>query len=247
MANRQSPGGRITKAERKEQARLQRLELQRRAGRTKRNRRTALGVVLVVVAGTTAFALTRPSNAVADPDELLRTGAQATRAAGCGPAENVGPYQPESEDTAHTSQIPPLSTYASVPPASGPHNEIPLGEGVYDEPPPIDRLMHSLEHGAAIVWYAPGATGRQLEDIRAFYEDSDVGNRVIVAPYDYPDQGEAGRLPAGMQMALVAWHVVEQCERVSLGAAFEFTSQYMAPPYGERPYVGEAPEAGAGF
>jgi hypothetical protein len=247
MTNRQGPGGRVTKAERKEQARLQRLELQRRAVRSRRNRRIALGVTFVVVAGVAAFALTRPSNAVADPDELLETGTQAARAAGCGAAENPGTYQPESEDRAHATVMPPLSTYPSVPPASGPHNEIPLGEGVYDEPPPIDRLIHSLEHGAAIVWYAPDASGQELDDLRAFYEDSDVGNRVIVAPYDYPDQGEAGQLPAGTEMALVAWHVVAPCRDVSLAAAFEFTSQYAAPPYGDRPYVGEAPEAGAGF
>ena len=247
MASRQSPGGRSTKAERKEQARQQRLELQRRAVRARRNRRIAFGVVVVVVAGTAAFALTRPSNAVADPDELLETGTQASQAAGCGSVEDVGPYQPESEDAAHTAAIPPLSTYPSVPPASGPHNEIPLGEGVYDEPPPIDRLIHSLEHGAAIVWYSPDARGRALDDVRAFYEDSDVGNRVIVAPYDYPDQGEAGQLPAGTQMTLVAWHFVERCRDVSLGAAFEFTSKYTFPVYDDRQYAGEAPEPGGGF
>ena len=32
---------------------------------------------------------------------------------------------------------------------------------------------------------------------------------MIVAPYDYPDQGAAGTLPAGTQMALVAWHNVQ--------------------------------------
>lgn len=247
MANRQTSGGRVTKAERKEQARRERLDLQRRIGRAKRNRRIALALTVLAVAGLTTFALTRPSNAVADPDELLRTGAQATEAAGCGAIEDVGPYQPESEDAAHVAQIPPLSTYASVPPASGPHNEIPLGSGVYSAPPPIDRLIHSLEHGAAVVWYSPDATGVELEDLRAFYEDSDVGGRVIVAPYDYPGEGEAGVLPAGTQMALVAWHRVEQCSEVNLGAAFEFTSQLSAPPYGDRQYIGEAPEAGAAF
>lgn len=245
MAERQDSGGRTTKAERKEQARLDRLELQRRAGRTMRNRRISLVAALLVAAGIAAYALTRPSNAVADPQELLETGPQAAEAAGCGPVEDVGPYQPESEDAAHVAQMPPLSTYASVPPASGPHNQVPLSQGVYDDPPPIDRLIHSLEHGAAIVWYSPDANGPELDDLRAFYEGSDVGGRVILAPYDYPDAGAEGQLGAGTEMTLVAWHQVERCAQVSLGAAFDFTSQYMAPTYGDREYVGQAPEPGA--
>jgi hypothetical protein len=34
---------------------------------------------------------------------------------------------------------------------------------------------------------------------------------------------------------------------VNLAAAFGFTSSYSAPPFGQRPYRGEAPEAGAAF
>jgi hypothetical protein len=118
---------------------------------------------------------------------------------------------------------------------------------VYSTPPPIDRVIHSLEHGAAIVWYAPDVSGKELDQIRSFYKGSHVGSRVIVAPYDYPDQGAAGTLPAGTQMALVAWHNVQKCANVNLAAAFGFTSSYTAPPFGRRPYKGEAPEAGAAF
>jgi len=108
-------------------------------------------------------------------------------------------------------------------------------------------VIHSLEHGAAIVWYAPDVSGEELDRIRTFYEGSDVGSRVIVAPYDYPDQGAAGTLPAGTRMALVAWHKVQTCANVNLAAAFGFTSSYAAPPFGQRPYKGEAPEAGSNF
>jgi hypothetical protein len=48
-------------------------------------------------------------------------------------------------------------------------------------------------------------------------------------------------------MALVAWHYLERCRDVSLGAAFEFSSQYAFPVYADRQYAGEAPEAGGGF
>lgn len=238
---------RLTKAERKEEARRQRVELQRKMARSRRNRRVAIGVVVVLVAGVAAFALTRPEDAQATPSDLLASVDQARQTAGCDPIQEVGSYQPKSQDRAHIVASLPLSTYPSVPPASGPHNAIPYGAGVYGTPPPIDRVIHSLEHGAAIVWYAPDVSGQELDRIRTFYGDEDVGGRVIVAPYDYPEEGAAGTLPAGTQMALVSWHTVQKCANVNLAAAFGFTSSYTAPPFGQRPYRGTAPEAGAAF
>lgn len=249
MADRQTTSGRTTKAERREQARRDRLELQRKIAHARRNRRIALGVAVALAAGVAGFALTRPSAAVADPAQLFRQAAAAQESAGCGAAEDVGAYQPEADDQLHVGadEMPPLSSYASIPPASGPHNQVTLGAGVYETPPPIDRVIHSLEHGAAVVWYSPDAGGAELERLRAFYGDPAYGDRVIVAPYDYPDEGAAGRLPAGAQMALVAWHTVQTCERASLAAAFDFTAQYAAPPFGDRTYLGNAPEAGNAF
>jgi hypothetical protein len=240
---------RLTKAERKEEARRQRVELQRKMARSKRNRRVAIGVVVVLVAGIGAYVLTRPQPAEASPQDLLAAAPRATETAGCGKVENVGPFEPKSQDRAHVSTAIQLSQYASVPPASGPHNPIPYGAGVYATPPPIDRVIHSLEHGAAIVWYSPDASGAELDKIKAFYKrpDVDVGSRVIVAPYDYPDQGAYGTLPNGAQMALVAWHHLQTCARPNLAAAFGFTSSYAYPSFGQRQYKGNAPEAGAAF
>ncbi|MEX2203211.1 MAG: DUF3105 domain-containing protein [Actinomycetota bacterium] len=244
---RTSTEGRTTKAERREQARRERFELRRKMARSKRNRRIGIVVSALLVAAVVAFVVTRPSTSVASPQELLAQATQAKQVAGCGPVEDVGPFQPRDRDRAHLAdptQAPPLSGYPSVPPASGPHDPIPLSYGVYETPPPIFRVIHSLEHGAAIVWYSPDASGAELEALKEFYRDPDVGSRVIVAPYDYPADVGAGRLPAGTQMALVAWHHVERCARVSLAAAFDFSSEYAAPPFGSRPYLGNAPEPG---
>jgi hypothetical protein len=248
MANRQTTG-RMTKAERRTQARLERAALQRKMARAKRNRRIGLFLSILVVAAVGLFLVFRPSPTVASPAELLRRAPEATAAAGCGEVDDVGAYQPRSEDAAHISdpsQIPALSTYPSVPPASGPHGDIPLGAGVYDAPPSIDRVIHSLEHGAVAVWYSPDATGEELDALREFYSGPQ-GARVIVAPYDYPEESGAGSLPRGISMALVAWHHVQGCDEVSLPVAFDFSSQYGAPPFGRREYAGEAPEAGAEF
>jgi hypothetical protein len=240
---------RVTKAERKEQARRERIELQRKVARGRRNRRIVVIGLAVIVAAVAVFAFTRPGTEVPEPQELLASVQDARTQAGCGEIENVGPYQPRAQDQSHVpvEAMPPLASYASTPPASGPHNEITFGAGVYSTPPPIERALHSLEHGGAIVWYAPDASGEELERIRAFYEDAEVGGRVIVAPYDYPEQGAAGVLPAGTRMSLVAWHNVQNCEQLNLAAAFGFTAGYAAPPFGQQQYRGEAPEAGAAF
>jgi hypothetical protein len=239
---------RQTKAERKEEARRQRLEIQRRMARSRRTRWIASGlVVLLVAAGAVYYAL-RPQPEVQDPRELLAAAPQAARAAGCTDVRNVGPYQPEAADRTHVAvpggppTMPPISTYPSVPPASGPHGATPWSRGVYSTPPPIDQVIHSLEHGAAVVWYAPDVSGDELAKIEDFYRDASHGLKVIVAPYDYPDQGAEGTLPGGSRMALVAWHHVETCSRVSLAAAFGFTSRYGIPPFGSQPYLGDAPE-----
>ena len=242
---------RQTKAQRKEEARRQRLEIERRMARSRRTRWIALGLVVLLVAAGAAYYALRPQPEVQDPDQLLAAAPQAAKAAGCTDVRDAGPYQPESLDGAHIGvppgppTMPPLSTYPSVPPASGPHNPTPWSRGVYSTPPPIDQVIHSLEHGAAVVWYAPGASGDELAKLQDFYRDSAHGLKVIVAPYDYPDQGAAGTLPGGSEMALVAWHHVETCSSISLAAAFGFTARYGVPPFEGRDYLGNAPEVQA--
>jgi hypothetical protein len=124
--------------------------------------------------------------------------------------------------------------------------------GVYDTPPPVYRTIHSLEHGGAIVWYDPSISDQELTDLKDFYSQKlssqNVSqDRVIVAPFDYPDQGAAGQLPAGVAMALVSWHRLQTCTRVSLPAAFDFTSQYAFPTAEGRTYKGDSPTAERGI
>jgi len=110
---------------------------------------------------------------------------------------------------------------------------------VYSTPPPIGRAIHSLEHGAAEVWYAPSASGSELTRLQQFFRGED---HVIVAPYDYP--GSGGQLPAGRQMALVAWHRVQFCSQVSLPVATTFVKLYHYDSSDKGSYRGVAPEPG---
>jgi hypothetical protein len=108
--------------------------------------------------------------------------------------------------------------------------------------------IHSIEHGAAVIWYDPIAPAEKIARVIEFYDrrlqDAEVGqDRVIVAPYDFPGD-PAGVLPDGSQMALAAWQKVRTCASVDLAVAFDFTSQYASPTAAGRDYQGEAPEPG---
>ena len=249
-------GRRLTKAERKEQARREREELQRRMASKRRARSVGIAAGTVVVAAVVAAVVLLPSGGdFPEPQTLLQRAAKAAADAGCGDVQTTPDYEPADRDRAHVDPTagPPLSTYPTIPPASGPHADIPPGPlpaGVYDSLTleELYRAIHSLEHGASIVWYDPAAPQNEIERLTGFYDrrlqDAQVGqDRVIVAPYDFPGD-PAGILPEGVQMALVSWHRLRTCEDVDLAAAFDFTSQYSSPTALDREYVGVAPEAG---
>jgi hypothetical protein len=204
-----------------------------------------VGAVLVAAALLVALDI-RLHRLNSEERALLAQAQPAVLAAGCSPVERIPPY-PDGLDRVHIGateapSMPPLSSYPSVPPASGPHDPVPLGAGVYARPPVIARAIHSLEHAAVIVWYEPSVPTSTLSGTMSFFARHDESNHVIVAPYDYPEAGEAGRLPAGRQMALVAWHHVRYCDLVSLPVAFDFVHGYRFNLYQWGAYRGDAPE-----
>jgi hypothetical protein len=199
--------------------------------------------------GTTGSAgLDEPGAGPAGADQLLADAPARAAEAGCSNVAQVEPY-PDDRDAIHVEPdaMPPLASWPSTPPASGPHEGRTLPAGAYQEPPPILPLIHSLEHGAAVVWYAPDAPPPEVDRIAALFTGSGLGAKVIVAPYDYPDEGAAGRLPDGVQAAFVAWHRLQTCERLDIAAAFGFVADHASPTYAGRPYLGEAPEPNVGI
>jgi hypothetical protein len=255
VPGRPDQGRRATKAERKEQARREREALQRRLASKKRKRTLAAVVVgggVAVAALAVAF-LPSGAGSIPTPDDLLQRSAQAAEAAGCGDVTTTPPFDPVDQDRTHVGggdvAGPPLSAYPTIPPASGPHADVPLSAGVYDTVglSELYRSIHSLEHGAAVIWFDQTAPAGRVSELLAFYDrrlqDAQVGqDRVIVAPYDFASPG--GVLPDGSQMALVAWHRLRTCASVDLAVAFDFTSQYTFPTSAGRDYLGEAPEPG---
>lgn len=250
---RRSPPSKRT-SERREAARRAEAERQRQDLRRRRIRLVAWALVLALAFAALYLYSTRSRPVSAEASALIGRAPDAARAAGCTGVQTVREF-PGGLDRTHIGDgvsAPPLSHYPSTPPASGPHAPAPLDAGIYGSAPPIYRAIHSLEHGAVVVWLAPDALASSAGPLTGFFGKPAEHDHVIVAPYDYPDQGAAGRLASGESMVLVAWHRVERCRDVSLPAAAAFVKAFASPTQAlalgrPRGYEGEAPEAGAGI
>jgi hypothetical protein len=77
------------------------------------------------------------------------------------------------------------------PPTGGDHNPSPLTCGFYDQQPPDEFAVHSLEHGAVWIVFGPSTSPADVQTLRAFA----ALDHVLVTPY------------AGMSVTitLVAW------------------------------------------
>jgi hypothetical protein len=180
-------------------------------------------------------------------EALLSEAPRAAQAAQCGPIKAIRPF-PGDRDRTHIGGsdepvMPPLSDYPSRPPVSGPHDPVPVHSGVYSSAPPIDGVIHSIEHAAVIVWYDPSvATSKEISRIKSFFARGDEIDHVIVAPYSYPSEGAPGRLPSGAGMVLAAWHHLRTCASPSLAVAYAFVAHYRMNIYRFWDYRGDAPE-----
>lgn len=58
--------------------------------------------------------------------------------------------------------------YAVTPPVGGPHNATWMNAGVYTKPVPIERAVHTLEHGAVWITYSPTLPTAQVNQLVAF-------------------------------------------------------------------------------
>lgn len=64
----------------------------------------------------------------------------------------------EDPASTHVDRSTPRAQYKSNPPTSGPHwGDGVVGPGIKDTEVPDELLIHSMEHGAVVVWYKPMA------------------------------------------------------------------------------------------
>ncbi|MEO9151993.1 MAG: DUF3105 domain-containing protein [Lapillicoccus sp.] len=181
-----------------------------------RERRTVLLIVsacaaLVLVLGGVITYGVIDGRSKAPANAILSLGVPSSEAS-CDPvttdtatgnSDHVGPGTNSPETT--------TVTYATVPPSSGSHFVQPdiSGRGYYtaDDSPAVETLVHNLEHGYTVLWYAPAAAGnaaqlRQMAELGTKLDAS--AGKFIVAPWD----ASRGVFPAGRNYALVHWSAI---------------------------------------
>jgi Protein of unknown function (DUF3105) len=117
--------------------------------------------------------------------------------------------------------------YNSSPPTNGPHYANPAQAGFYTSALPPEQLVHNLEHGQIVIWYAPGAPDAAKDDIEALVSDQPVAT--AATPYEGDLEGN---------FALTAWlsagegdegdgtGVMQTCEQVSEAVVDEFRRSF---------------------
>lgn len=234
-------------AEKKQQDRDRRAKVEemRRAEQARERRKSLLFIGLAVVIGIgliAAAAVPAYLKGRNDPAKkaLASFGVSAT-AADCDKVQT----DPLASDTEHKADG-TVVDYEQVPPTSGAMWAAPVSPAseFYTEGnrPPIEQLMHNMEHGATVLWYdktVKGAALDDLEDIAASARAKDPvnpGGKFIVTAWD----DAYGKFPEGKNVALSHWGAKggyrQLCESASGAVVEDFISKFPAS---------DSPEAGA--
>ena len=87
-----------------------------------------------------------------------------------------------SQGNTHIAEGNTSTDYNSSPPTSGPHWETMANWGSYDFVVPDQVLLHNLEDGGVVLWYALGSRRENQARIRQLEEISRNFESVIIAP-----------------------------------------------------------------
>jgi hypothetical protein len=136
--------------------------------------------------------------------------------------------------------------YAQTPPDSGKHypSPAPFTKHFYAEAdrPPVETLVHNLEHGYTVVWYRADAPGKQIKNLQRIAktfgsDDYDPADKFIAAPWS---EADGAGFPAGKNVVIARWTadpndpgnptaqkgVRQACTEVSGAAIKDFMAKY---------------------
>ena len=146
---------------------------------------------------------------------------------GSGPPETL----PESGDESYIQDVEQFESrgrehvneevdYERIPPLSGPHHGGVVDAGYYEQPQSTEELVHSLEHGAVVVYYDPDAiTEEARSDLRERANvHTGTWTSVIVAPSQ--DNPEA-------PYTLTAWRHRLRIDEYEPEAVTAFLAEYL--------------------
>ena len=111
------------------------------------------------------------------------------------------------------------SAYNSNPPTSGPHWGDTAGPGIKDEPVSDELVLHSMEHGAAVLWYKEGLEQSEIDKIKEVFNNSS-GKKIMLARKDLD-----------VPVALTSWNYLLKLQTIDEATIKEFieTNNNRAP------------------
>ncbi|MCX4385690.1 DUF3105 domain-containing protein [Micromonospora peucetia] len=190
-------------------------------GREARATRWVAGLMALLGVGLLGWvAVPVARQRLAPPAPIASFGVAGT-AAGCDP-ELTDPVSGKGVHVGRGARV----AYLTVPPSSGPHYELPAPMRRFylsGDRPPVEVLVHNLEHGYTVVWYSDDLPAPQVEALRGLAARLGADERTakfVAAPWD-----EAyGRFPPGRRVGISRWGATAGyrllCESVS-GAVIE--------------------------
>lgn len=203
------PNDNLTVKQQREQRRQEKVAALK-AKQAAERRRNRLGIIGAVVGGVAVIGLVVSLVIVnaqpqVDPETI----------------EIAGVEEFEGLESSHVQGV---VDYEMTPPAGGPHNQVWLNCGVYEQPVQNENVVHSLEHSAVWVTYDPSVLSEaEIETLR----DAVPSTYMIVSPFE------------GLESPVVAsaWGVQVALDGVEDERLDDFITKYRQSP--------NAPEPGA--
>lgn len=109
--------------------------------------------------------------------------------------------------------------YNSNPPTSGWHWNDVAGAGIKDKAIPDELVLHSMEHGAAVLWYKEGLDERDINKIKEVFNNAS-GKKIMLPRKDLD-----------VPVALTSWGYLLKLKTIDLEKIKEFieTNNNRAP------------------
>ncbi len=126
----------------------------------------------------------------------------------------------ESQGAGHVSRDEEID-YDTMPPTSGPHYTGTVDAGFHESRKPLGDLVHTLEHGAVVIYYDPAAiTPEARASLEAFGDEhTGVWQRVVVVPHPQDDP----KAP----YVLTAWRHMLRLEEYDPETVRAFLAEYL--------------------
>ncbi len=237
-------GGRSGRGQAKSQSRRDRLAGMQRQQQRQRRARVAglIGLCIVLALAVLAYPVyLYVDDAISRATPRTSLGVPVAEA-GCLPEES-NPAVGNQEHVADGTVV----QYQHLPPDSGPHYNqwAAFGQKFYDaaDRPPVEQLVHNLEHGYTLVWYDADTISaddlRALRSLAGSFDGQDPStNKFIAAPWSPTNDG--GAFPQGTTIIATRWTADPEnpgdaaaqrgvrmpCARVSGQAISDFMAKY---------------------